>query len=56
LPLVSYGLIVGVAIWLVLSEASVALMVLALATVLLLISGIWRAWGLVLWIAERRVD
>jgi hypothetical protein len=56
LPLISYGLIVAMAVWLAVSGATAVLLGLALAAVLLVIGGIWRTWDLVLWIAHQRVD
>jgi hypothetical protein len=55
LPCVSYALALGTGLWLVVSGTSASLAGLAPAIVLLLISGIWRSWDLVLWIAHQRV-
>jgi hypothetical protein len=53
IPGLSYALVAATAIWLW-SAPDASLLGLALATVLLLLSGIWRSWDLVLWIAHQR--
>jgi len=54
LPGLSYALIVGAASWLLAGETTATLLGMALAVVLLLFSGLWRTWDLVLWIAHQR--
>jgi hypothetical protein len=53
IPGLSYTVIVATAAWLWVTSTA-PLLGLALATVLLLLSGIWRSWDLVLWIAHQR--
>lgn len=54
LPGLSYGLIAGTAGWMLVDGLTVPFVGFALATGILLISGIWRTWELVLWIAHQR--
>jgi hypothetical protein len=53
-PCLGYGLVVAAAIGLLISETTASLLGFALASGLLLVSGIWRAWDLVLWIAHQQ--
>jgi hypothetical protein len=54
IPGASYTLIVGAAGWLLADGTADTLLGVALAIVLLLFSGLWRTWDLVLWIAHQR--
>jgi hypothetical protein len=53
IPGLSYVVIAGTAVWLWVMPTA-PLSGLAFATVFLLLSGIWRSWDLVLWIAYQR--
>ena len=53
IPGLSYVVIAGTAVWLWVMPTA-PLSGLAFATVFLLLSGIWRSWDLVLWIAHQR--
>jgi hypothetical protein len=53
IPGLSYVAIAGTGAWLLLTPAA-SLDGLALATVFLLLSGIWRSWDLVIWIARQQ--
>lgn len=54
LPLLGYGLVFSAALGMFRGVVSLGLLGLAIATALLLVCGIWRAWELVVWIVHQR--
>lgn len=53
LPVCGYGLVLSAAVWLAVRESPLVLYLIAVADVVLLLDGIWRAWETVVWIAHQ---